>query len=97
VGGAKEVLSRELLAFAPTDRAEIADAPLRSLAGKTYGEFGPDLGRRDSEPVARRTEWDRRRWLEAALELLAPLSRGERAAVMSDNARRVYRLNMGTS
>jgi predicted TIM-barrel fold metal-dependent hydrolase len=37
------------------------------------------------------------RWLETALELLAPLSNGERAAVMSDNARRIYRLNPGIS
>lgn len=35
---------------------------------------------------------DYRRWLEAALELLRPLSAGERAAVMSGNARRIYRL-----
>lgn len=38
-----------------------------------------------------------RRWLETALALLAPLSPEERAAVMSDNARRIYRLNMGTT
>jgi len=38
-----------------------------------------------------------RRWLETALELLEPLSAGERAAVMSDNARRIYRLNVGSS
>jgi L-fuconolactonase len=37
------------------------------------------------------------RWLETALELLEPLSAGERAAILSDNARRIYRLNMGTS
>jgi L-fuconolactonase len=36
-----------------------------------------------------------RRWLETALGLLAPLSVGERAAVLSENARRVYRLNVG--
>ena len=34
-----------------------------------------------------------RRWLETALELLTPLSAGERAAVMSENARRIYRLS----
>jgi L-fuconolactonase len=34
------------------------------------------------------------RWLDTALELLAPLSAGERAAVLSDNARRTYRLEM---
>lgn len=38
-----------------------------------------------------------RRWLETALEFLQPLPAGERAAVLSDNARRIYRLNMGTS
>jgi L-fuconolactonase len=32
------------------------------------------------------------RWLDAALELLAPLSPDERQAVLSDNAGRVYRL-----
>jgi L-fuconolactonase len=32
------------------------------------------------------------RWLETALELLEALPAGERAAVMSENARRVYRL-----
>jgi L-fuconolactonase len=39
------------------------------------------------------------RWLETALELLEPLSAGERAAILSDNARRIYRLglNRGTS
>ena len=35
---------------------------------------------------------DYRRWLEAALELLQPLTAGERAAVMSENTRRIYRL-----
>jgi L-fuconolactonase len=38
-----------------------------------------------------------RRWLETALELLEPFSTGERAAVLSDNARRIYRLEMGSS
>jgi predicted TIM-barrel fold metal-dependent hydrolase len=33
------------------------------------------------------------RWLETALALLAPLSAAERAAVMSENARRIYRLS----
>ncbi len=33
-----------------------------------------------------------RRWLETALELLEPLAAGERAAVLSENARRIYRL-----
>jgi L-fuconolactonase len=35
-----------------------------------------------------------RRWLETALELLAPLPAGERAAVLSENARRIYRLDI---
>jgi L-fuconolactonase len=34
-----------------------------------------------------------RRWLEVALELLDPLSAGERAAVMGDNTRRIYGLD----
>jgi L-fuconolactonase len=34
-----------------------------------------------------------RRWLEAVLELLAPLSAGERAEVLSETARRIYRLS----
>ncbi|HLK90945.1 MAG TPA: amidohydrolase family protein [Polyangia bacterium] len=34
-----------------------------------------------------------RRWLETARELLAPLSAAERAAIMSDNAGRIYRLS----
>jgi L-fuconolactonase len=38
-----------------------------------------------------------RRWLETALELLEPLSVDERAAVLSDNARRIYRLTKGLS
>jgi L-fuconolactonase len=33
------------------------------------------------------------RWLETARELLAPLSAAERTAIMSDNARRIYRLS----
>ena len=33
------------------------------------------------------------RWLETALAFLAPLSAAERAAVMSENARRIYRLS----
>jgi L-fuconolactonase len=37
------------------------------------------------------------RWLQTALELLEPLSAGERAAVMCHNARRIYRLNGGMS
>ena len=37
------------------------------------------------------------RWLEVALEFLAPLSAGERAAVLGDNTRRIYRLDKGTS
>ncbi len=32
------------------------------------------------------------RWLETALDFLAPLSEKERAAIMSQNARRIYRL-----
>jgi L-fuconolactonase len=35
-----------------------------------------------------------RRWLETVLELLAPLSADERAAVFSQNARRTYHLNV---
>jgi L-fuconolactonase len=35
-----------------------------------------------------------RRWLETVLELLAPLSADERAAVFALNARRTYRLNI---
>jgi len=38
-----------------------------------------------------------RRWLETTLELLEPLSAGERADVLSENARRIYRLGMGSS
>lgn len=38
-----------------------------------------------------------RRWLETALELLEPLSVDERADVLSENARRIYRLNVGSS
>lgn len=37
------------------------------------------------------------RWLQTALELLEPLSSGGRAAVLCDNARRIYRLNGGMS
>jgi L-fuconolactonase len=37
------------------------------------------------------------RWLQTALELLEPLSAGERAAVMCDNARSFYRLKGGMS
>ena len=33
------------------------------------------------------------RWLDTALELLAPLPAGARAAVLSGNARRVYQLS----
>ena len=36
------------------------------------------------------------RWLETALELLEPLSADERAAVLSENARRIYRLSVGS-
>jgi predicted TIM-barrel fold metal-dependent hydrolase len=35
---------------------------------------------------------DYTRWLEAALELLEPLSEAERAGVMSENTRRIYQL-----
>jgi L-fuconolactonase len=35
---------------------------------------------------------DYRRWLQTALDFLAPLSENERAAILSDNARRIYRL-----
>jgi L-fuconolactonase len=38
-----------------------------------------------------------RRWLEATLELLQPRSAGERAAILCDNARRIYRLTKGMS
>jgi L-fuconolactonase len=37
------------------------------------------------------------RWLEAILELLRPLPAGERAAILCDNARRIYRLTKGMS
>jgi L-fuconolactonase len=32
------------------------------------------------------------RWMEIVQELIAPLSSGERAAILGENARRVYRL-----
>ncbi|HEY6475571.1 MAG TPA: amidohydrolase family protein [Polyangia bacterium] len=35
---------------------------------------------------------DYTRWLETALDFLAPLSENERAAILSHNARRIYRL-----
>ncbi len=37
------------------------------------------------------------RWLETAVDLLTPLSAGERADVFSENARRIYRLETGTA
>ena len=36
---------------------------------------------------------DYRRWLDAALELLAPLSAPERTAILSTNSKRIYRLS----
>jgi hypothetical protein len=44
---AKEVLKKELLELDPAERAEVAEAALRSLAGSTYGELS--RGRRHAD------------------------------------------------
>src|SRR5712671_1367332 len=39
---AKEVLMKELLDLEPADRAEVAEAAIRSLKGTGYGQLSPD-------------------------------------------------------
>jgi L-fuconolactonase len=79
------------------DPATWTPATLRPYVEHLLSCFGPGrlLFGSDWPVVNLATSY--RRWLQTALELLQPLSAGERAAVLSDNARRIYRLETGGS
>jgi L-fuconolactonase len=75
------------------DPAAWTAAALRPYVDHLLSCFGPGRLLFGSDwPVVNLTA-SYSRWLETALALLAPLSAAERAAVMSENARRIYRLS----
>jgi L-fuconolactonase len=67
-------------------------AALRPYVDHLLSAFGPERLLFGSDWPVVKLAASYRRWLETAVELLAPLSAGERDAVFSGNARRVYRL-----
>ncbi len=73
------------------DPATWTPAALRPYVDHLLSCFGPERLLFGSDWPVVNLAANYRRWLETALELLAPLSAGERAAVMSQNARRIYR------
>ena len=75
------------------DPATWTPAALRPYVEHLLSCFGPGRLLFGSDWPVVNLAANYRRWLETALELLAPLSAGERAAVLSDNARRIYRLS----
>jgi L-fuconolactonase len=79
------------------DPATWTPAALRPYVDHLLSCFGPARLVFGSDWPVVNLAADYRRWLETALELLGSLSAGERAAVLSDNARRIYRLKMGSS
>ncbi|HVZ85869.1 MAG TPA: amidohydrolase family protein [Polyangia bacterium] len=65
---------------------------LRPYVAHLLSCFGPERLLFGSDWPVVKLAADYRRWLAAARALLAPLPDGARAAIFSDNARRIYRL-----
>lgn len=74
------------------DPARWTPAGLRPYVEHLLGSFGPGRLLFGSDWPVVKLAASYRRWLEVALELLEPLSAAERAAVLGENARRIYRL-----
>lgn len=74
------------------DPARWTPAGLRPYVEHLLGSFGPGRLLFGSDWPVVKLAASYRRWLEAAVELLEPLSAAERAALLGENARRVYRL-----
>ena len=72
------------------DRARWTVADLRPYVEHALETFGPGRLLYGSDWPVLTLAGSHRRWLEAALELLEPLSREEREAVLAGNARRIY-------
>jgi len=75
------------------DAATWTPAALRPYVDHLLSCFGPERLLFGSDWPVVDLAASYQRWLETALEFLAPLSVGERAAVLSDNARKVYCLD----
>jgi L-fuconolactonase len=67
-------------------------AALQPYVDHLLGSFGPGRLLFGSDWPVVKLAASYRRWLDVTRELLEPLSDAERAAVMGENARRVYRL-----
>jgi L-fuconolactonase len=74
------------------DLAGWTPAALRPYVERLLECFGPGRLLFGSDWPVVKLAASYRRWLDAALELLAPLTSAERAAVLGENARRIYRL-----
>jgi L-fuconolactonase len=68
-------------------------AVLRPYVDHLLASFGPERLLFGSDWPVVKLAASYGRWLETAIELTAPLSERERAAIFADNARRVYRLS----
>jgi L-fuconolactonase len=75
------------------DPATWTPAALRPYVDHLVSSFGPERLLFGSDWPVVKLAASYSRWLETALELLAPLSPAERDAIFSGNARRVYRLS----
>jgi L-fuconolactonase len=75
------------------DPATWTVAALRPYVEHLLSCFGPERLLFGSDWPVVNLAADYRRWLETALELLEPLPVAARAAVLSDNARRIYHLS----
>jgi L-fuconolactonase len=74
------------------DPASWTPAALQPYVEHLLSCFGPSRLLFGSDWPVVKLAADYRRWLQTALDFLAPLSENERAAILSDNARRIYRL-----
>lgn len=77
------------------DPARWTPAGLRPYVEHLLGSFGPGRLLFGSDWPVLKLAASYPRWLEVAVELLEPLSDAERAALLGENARRVYRLRGG--
>jgi L-fuconolactonase len=75
------------------DPAAWTPAALRPYVDHLLGSFGPDRLLFGSDWPVVKLAATYQRWLETALEFLAPLPPEARAAVLGGNARRIYRLD----
>jgi L-fuconolactonase len=74
------------------DPSRWTPAGLRPYVEHLLDSFGPHRLLFGSDWPVVKLAAGYRRWLEVAMELLAPLSAAERAAILGENARRIYRL-----